>query len=75
MFKRRNIGGDNLTAKERVLIIRLSEKINKNPEYAEQLGVSVINVKTDNTSKCIKQPFEVKKLRGKTYGNKSICNC
>ena len=29
-----------MTVKERMLTIRLIEKINRNPEYAERIGVS-----------------------------------
>lgn len=62
MCKFRNIGGDNLTARERVSIIRLSEKINKKPDYAKRLGINVINTKTDNILKSAKQSFKTKEI-------------
>ena len=49
-----------MTAKERVLMIRLSEKINKNPEYAKLLGISIINVKTKSISHSANQALQVK---------------
>ena len=38
-----------MTAKRRIATIRLSERLNRNPEYAKKIGVSVINRKTDTT--------------------------
>ena len=35
------IGGEMLFTKERIGIIRLSQKISKNPAYAERIGVEV----------------------------------
>lgn len=34
-----------MTAREKRLRIRLTEKIKRNPEYAERLGVSALNEK------------------------------
>lgn len=36
-----------MSVKERVLLIRLSEKLSEQKEYAEKIGVSVITRKTD----------------------------
>lgn len=36
-----------MTAKERILAIRLLEKQQKNPEYAKQIGVHVMIVNND----------------------------
>ena len=49
-----------MTARERVSIIRLSEKINKKPEYAKLLGISVVDVKTDSIVKSANQSSEIK---------------
>ena len=38
-------GGDNLTTKERISIIRLMGKIEKKPNYAKAIGISIINTK------------------------------
>lgn len=36
-----------MTVKNRIVAIRLSEKLERNPEYANRLGISVINEKVD----------------------------
>lgn len=36
-----------MTVKNRIVAIRLSEKLERNPEYANKLGISVINEKVD----------------------------
>lgn len=50
-----------MTARERISIIRLSEKINKKPEYAKLLGISVVDAKADCISKSANQSSEIKK--------------
>lgn len=42
-------GGDGMTAKRRIATIRLSEKLERNPEYAKKMGISVSNRKADTT--------------------------
>ncbi len=37
-----------MTAKNRIVAIRLSNRLERNPEYAKMLGISVINGKVDN---------------------------
>lgn len=38
-----------MTAKRRIATIRLSEKLERNTEYAKKMGISVINRKADTT--------------------------
>ena len=38
-----------MTAKRRIAIIRLSDKLERNPEYAKKMGISVIKRKADTT--------------------------
>jgi len=38
-----------MIVKRRIATIRLSERLNRNPEYANKMGISVINRKTDTT--------------------------
>ena len=38
-----------MTAKCRIAAIRLSQKIDRNPEYAEHIGVSIVNRRAENT--------------------------
>ena len=40
-----------MTVRERIASIRLSEMIRKNPEYAKQLGISILGDKADKTKK------------------------
>ncbi|MFR7907861.1 MAG: hypothetical protein ACLU4K_06535 [Oscillospiraceae bacterium] len=49
-----------MTVRERISIICFSDKINKSPEYAKQLGVFVINKKDDNVIKPIRQSVKDK---------------
>lgn len=37
-----------ITVKNRIVAIRLSDRLERNPEYAKILGVSVINRKADS---------------------------
>lgn len=39
----------------RIVAIRLLKQINRNPEYAQHIGVSVVNGKTKNTEARYKQ--------------------
>ena len=39
-----------MTARERILAIRLLEKQEKNPEYANQIGIRIDIVKKDQTT-------------------------
>ena len=43
-------GGYEMTARERVLAIRLMEKQGKNPEYFEQLGIHISIEKVDSSA-------------------------
>lgn len=38
-----------MTPRQRLLAIRLTEKINKNPSYAEKIGVVIENKKENTT--------------------------
>ena len=46
----RNVGVFEMTARERVLAIRLIEKQGKNPEYFEQLGIQISIEKVDSSA-------------------------
>ena len=46
----RNEGVFEMTARERVLAIRLIEKQGKNPEYFEQLGIHVTMNKVESSA-------------------------
>ena len=37
-----------MTPKQKILAIRLSEKLSKNPDYAKCLGIEIKNLKQDN---------------------------
>ena len=38
-----------MTTKRRIATIRLSERLDRNPEYARKIGISVVNKKADTT--------------------------
>ena len=38
-----------MTVKSRIVRIRLSEKISRNMEYAENIGIYIVNRETDTT--------------------------
>lgn len=40
-----------MTPYQRIIAIRLAEKINRNPAYAEKLGITVSNKKNNNGGK------------------------
>jgi len=47
--KTRNIGGEIMTAKQRVLALKYLEKQKKNPDFAKKIGVEIkIKEKEDN---------------------------
>ena len=47
--KTRNIGGEIMTAKQRVLALKYLEKQKKNPDIAKKIGVEIkIKEKEDN---------------------------
>ena len=33
------VGGEFLTVRERILMLRIKEKVDKNPEYAKKIGI------------------------------------
>ena len=35
----RAVGGGFLTVRERILMLRIKEKVDKNPEYAKKIGI------------------------------------
>lgn len=40
-----------MIVRNRIAAIRLSEKIERNPEYAKKIGVAIVNGKTENVKK------------------------
>ena len=36
-----SVGGEFLTVRERILMLRIKEKVDKNPEYAKKIGIQV----------------------------------
>ena len=45
------IGGEKMTVKNRIARIRLSEKIARNKEYAERIGIYIVNREMDSETK------------------------
>ena len=62
-----------MNVRGRIAAIRLSEKISKNPEYAEQIGVYVVNgiPETIQYELCKDREKIFLKKEGKEYDNKS----
>ena len=44
----RAVGGGFLTVRERILMLRIKEKVDKNPEYAKKIGIQVNIVENKN---------------------------
>ena len=34
-----SVGGEFLTVREKILMLRIKEKVDKNPEYAKKIGI------------------------------------
>lgn len=58
-------GGENVNVKERIVAIRLSEKIERNPEYSTLIGLSVINGETRENEKLQIREEEINIRKGK----------
>ena len=41
-------GGEFLTVRERILMLRIKEKVDKNPEYAKKIGIQVDIIENKN---------------------------
>lgn len=44
----RAVGGGFLTVRERILMLRIKEKVDKNPEYAKKIGIQVKILENEN---------------------------
>ena len=42
------VGGGFLTVRERILMLRIKEKVDKNPEYAKKIGIHVKILENEN---------------------------
>ena len=42
------VGGGFLTVRERILMLRIKEKVDKNPEYAKKIGIQVKILENEN---------------------------
>ena len=42
------VGGEFLTVRERILMLRIKERVDKNPEYAKKIGIQVKMIENEN---------------------------
>ena len=44
------VGGEFLTVRERILMLRIKERVDRNPEYAKKIGIQVKVIENKNRS-------------------------
>lgn len=54
-----------MIVKDRILIIRLSEKLSKNPAYSQQLGVSAQLQRSRINAKQLNSAYDQERIPGK----------